>query len=215
MCSARTATSILAAIITLCVFHSANAFSNHILPASNIGTRHGSCRVPKFAAFSRALRPTTTLPSLRMGDSAGGGLSDDDISGLLSRVAQAKKRVEELPLLVFDAMLPKQRLGIQTANPVFRCGDLSQCCFFFSSLSVSPCEFITHDPWLLIRKGVIIFCWKCSDIVFFLEFRSLTEACDRGMCGMLGIDPYKKEMMRYGTEVSHLPRSVLVSIWHI
>ncbi len=153
--SSKTAKSILATIITLCVFHTANAFSNCILPASKMGIRHGSCSITKYAASSRVLHPS--LLSFRMADSSGGGLSDDDISGLLSRVAQAKKRVEELPLLVFDAMLPKQRLGIQTANPVFRCAQLS---WSLLSSSFPHSAHIVDDPLYPLKNRHYHISWK-------------------------------------------------------
>ena len=57
-------------------------------------------------------------PRLRMTE--GEGLSDSDMAGLFKRVAQAKDSVSEMPCVILDAILPRQRLSFETADPIFR-----------------------------------------------------------------------------------------------
>lgn len=67
----------------------------------------------------RTLLHNKALSPLRMA-AEGEGLSDSDLAGLLKRVAQAKDNVSEIPIVILDAILPRQRLGFATADPVFR-----------------------------------------------------------------------------------------------
>jgi len=114
---------VLAVSAALCAICTVNGFQTSISATKKFLLRQNTCPMMKKSVLSPASRVSVrppSLPLLRMMNSGQGGLSDEDINGLLSRVAQVKEKVEELPILVLDAMLPKQRLPIQTANPAFR-----------------------------------------------------------------------------------------------
>ena len=103
------------AILGAALLRSSDAFLPSYPSAIQPQARTGlSLRRGKMLLRKQAVSP----PRLRMTE--GEGLSESDMAGLFKRVAQAKDSVSEMPCVILDAILPRQRLSFETADPIFR-----------------------------------------------------------------------------------------------
>jgi hypothetical protein len=96
------------ALLNLIIFVEVDGFSqflscNH-LNAAKLTPRKGFALV-KSRSSTQVGRP---MGNLKMSEDKQEGFSDEAMNSLLKRVADAKRRLCEMPIVVLDAMLPRQ-----------------------------------------------------------------------------------------------------------
>uniref|UniRef100_A0A6T8L222 Lon N-terminal domain-containing protein n=1 Tax=Hemiselmis andersenii TaxID=464988 RepID=A0A6T8L222_HEMAN len=136
----------LASLLLLCALGSATGFLS--APWSPSLRRVDSCQSPVSAdSLGPRLRAVvgdrfgarrgTTSPVMMKDDASEGDLSDEALAGLYKRVAKAKSTVTEVPLIVMDSMVPRQKLKF-SADPQMKALIVEEGIKVFGMLAVDP-----------------------------------------------------------------------------